>query len=79
MAKIVTVEQMINIEKAADASGLSYDQMMESAGQAVAEAMLAAEAEAEKWHTLVLKIARGCPDPQKEAQAALFSAGIELE
>ena len=42
MAKIVTVEQMINIEKAADASGLSYDQMMESAGQAVAEAMLAA-------------------------------------
>lgn len=42
MAKIVTVEQMIKIEKAADSSGLSYDQMMENAGQAVAQAMLAA-------------------------------------
>ncbi|MGD8604252.1 MAG: NAD(P)H-hydrate epimerase [Anaerolineales bacterium] len=42
MAKIVTVEQMIKIEKAADASGLSYDQMMENAGQAVADTMLAA-------------------------------------
>lgn len=40
MAKIVTVEQMIRIEKAADASGLSYDQMMENAGRAVAQSML---------------------------------------
>lgn len=40
MPKIVTVEQMRAIEKAADASGLSYDQMMENAGQAVAKAMI---------------------------------------
>lgn len=37
MAKIVTVEQMRTIEKAADASGLPYTQMMENAGRAVAE------------------------------------------
>ena len=30
--KIVTVEQMLAIERAADASGLSYDQMMHNAG-----------------------------------------------
>ncbi len=41
MPKIVTVEQMREIEKAADASGLTYDQMMENAGRAVAEAVLA--------------------------------------
>ena len=40
MAKIVTVEQMRTIEKAADASGLTYDQMMENAGRTVAEAIL---------------------------------------
>jgi hydroxyethylthiazole kinase-like uncharacterized protein yjeF len=37
LAKIVTVEQMRTIEKAADASGLSYAQMMENAGRATAE------------------------------------------
>ena len=40
MAKIVTVGQMRRIEKTADASGLTYDQMMENAGRAVAEAIL---------------------------------------
>ena len=40
MVKIVTVEQMRTIEKAADASGLTYDQMMENAGRAIAEAIL---------------------------------------
>jgi hydroxyethylthiazole kinase-like uncharacterized protein yjeF len=39
--KIVTVEQMKEIEKAADAGGLTYDQMMENAGRAVAEVVLA--------------------------------------
>lgn len=39
MPKIVTVEQMKGIEKAADAAGLTYDQMMENAGRAVAEAI----------------------------------------
>jgi NAD(P)H-hydrate epimerase len=37
--KIVTVEQMKTIEKAADESGLTFDQMMENAGRAVAEAV----------------------------------------
>jgi hydroxyethylthiazole kinase-like uncharacterized protein yjeF len=37
--KIVTVEQMKAVEQAADKSGLTYDQMMENAGRAVAEAI----------------------------------------
>ncbi len=36
---IVTTQQMQMAEKAADAAGLSYDQMMEKAGHAVAEAI----------------------------------------
>ncbi len=40
MAKIVTVEQMRAVERAADAAGLSYEQMMENAGRAVAQAIL---------------------------------------
>ncbi len=35
--KLVTVSQMKAIEKEADASGLTYDQMMENAGQGLAE------------------------------------------
>ncbi len=40
MAKIVTVDEMRAIEQAADAAGLTYDQMMIKAGTAVAEAVL---------------------------------------
>jgi hydroxyethylthiazole kinase-like uncharacterized protein yjeF len=40
VAKIVTVDEMRSIEKAADAGGLSYDQMMVNAGGAVAESVL---------------------------------------
>jgi len=40
MVKIVTVEQMRAIEKAADAAGHSYADMMTMAGQAVAERIL---------------------------------------
>ena len=39
--KIFTVKQMIAAEKAADASGVSYAQMMETAGKAVAETIMA--------------------------------------
>ncbi len=35
--KLVTVSQMQKIEKDADAGGLSYDQMMENAGQGLAD------------------------------------------
>ena len=35
--KLVTVSQMQRIEKEADSSGLSYDQMMQNAGQGLAE------------------------------------------
>ena len=35
--KLVTVSQMKAIEKEADASGLTYDQMMENAGHGLAE------------------------------------------
>ena len=38
--KLVTVSQMQKIEKEADASGLTYDQMMENAGQGLAEIIL---------------------------------------
>lgn len=38
--KVVSVEQMQEAERSADASGLSYDEMMENAGRAVAEAVL---------------------------------------
>jgi NAD(P)H-hydrate epimerase len=37
--KIVTTEEMRRIEVAADAGGLSFDQMMENAGRAIAEAI----------------------------------------
>ncbi len=39
--KVFTVSEMVAAEKAADAAGVSYAQMMESAGQAVAEAIIA--------------------------------------
>jgi hydroxyethylthiazole kinase-like uncharacterized protein yjeF len=39
MLKIVTTDEMRRIEKAADAGGLTFDQMMENAGRAVAEAI----------------------------------------
>ena len=38
--KLVTVSQMKAIEKEADASGLTYDQMMENAGQGLADIIL---------------------------------------
>ncbi|MBX3055969.1 MAG: NAD(P)H-hydrate dehydratase [Anaerolineae bacterium] len=39
--KVFTVSEMVAAEKAADAAGVSYAQMMESAGRAVAEAIMA--------------------------------------
>lgn len=41
MAKLVGVEEMRSVEKAADELGLSYAQMMENAGRGVATALLA--------------------------------------
>ncbi len=38
--KLVTVSQMQSIEKAADAGGLSFDQMMQNAGQGLAEIVI---------------------------------------
>jgi len=40
MHKIVTTEQMVAIEKDANASGLSYAQMMQNAGESIANAVL---------------------------------------
>lgn len=51
--KIVTTEEMRRIETAADAGGLTYDQMMENAGRAVAEA-IDLWVGAEGTHVLVL-------------------------
>ena len=38
--KIFTVAQMISAEKAADSAGITYDQMMETAGKSVADAII---------------------------------------
>jgi NAD(P)H-hydrate epimerase len=40
MTKIVSVDEMRRIERASDAAGWSYDQMMEAAGRGVAEEIL---------------------------------------
>ena len=39
--KVFTVAEMVAAERAADASGVSYDEMMETAGRRVAEAIIA--------------------------------------
>ncbi len=39
--KVFSVAEMVAVEKAADAAGVSYAQMMETAGKAVAEAIIA--------------------------------------
>ena len=54
MPKIVTVEEMIQIEKAADAAGHSYAKMMEHAGKSVADALLAKFPDITGKHVLVL-------------------------
>jgi len=54
LLKIATVNEMVQIEKAADASGLSYDQMMEHAGKSVADALMTAIPEIAGKHVLVL-------------------------
>jgi NAD(P)H-hydrate epimerase len=43
MIKLFTVSQMVAVEKAADAAGLTYAQMMETAGKGVAQAII------ERW------------------------------
>lgn len=40
MLKILTVEEMMAIEKKADAGGLTYDQMMQNAGRSIAQEIL---------------------------------------
>jgi hydroxyethylthiazole kinase-like uncharacterized protein yjeF len=55
--KIVTVEEMRQIERAADAGGLSYETMMENAGRAVAEAI--AQWLAVEGHRLLVLIGPG--------------------
>ncbi|TDI83656.1 MAG: NAD(P)H-hydrate dehydratase [Chloroflexi bacterium] len=54
MQKIVTIEEMIRIEKAAEAAGHSYAQMMERAGKSLADALLARISGIKDKHVLVL-------------------------
>ncbi len=54
MAKIVTVEQMRRIERAADSGGWSYDEMMLRAGEAVAAEVLARLTEPDRRRALIL-------------------------
>ena len=52
--KLVTVSQMQGIEKEADANGLTYDQMMENAGQGLADVILDFFIEEEEPHVIGL-------------------------
>lgn len=52
--KLVTVSQMQAIEKEADAGGLTYDQMMENAGQGLADLLLSLYAQNEEAEVLGL-------------------------
>jgi len=54
LKKVVTVEQMRAIEQAADASGLTYDQMMENAGKSIATAILEHWPDAGGWDVTIL-------------------------
>lgn len=54
VARIVTVEQMRAAEAAADASGYRYSEMMETAGRAVAEAVLARLEEPDRHKVVIL-------------------------
>ena len=54
MKKVVTVGQMRAIEQAADASGLTYDMMMENAGKSIAAAILDYWPDAEEWSVFIL-------------------------
>ncbi|MGB2895377.1 MAG: NAD(P)H-hydrate dehydratase [Anaerolineales bacterium] len=54
MKKVVTVEQMRAIEQAADASGLTYEQMMENAGKSIAAAILEHWPDAGGWSVTIL-------------------------
>lgn len=48
MAKLVSVAEMLAVEKAANAAGLSYEQMMENAGQGLAKSIVAHSHDIEK-------------------------------
>jgi NAD(P)H-hydrate epimerase len=54
VAKVVSVEQMVAIEKQADADGLSYGTMMENAGRSVAEIILQQWPQADSFRVLIL-------------------------
>jgi NAD(P)H-hydrate repair Nnr-like enzyme with NAD(P)H-hydrate epimerase domain len=60
--KLVTVAQMQKIEKDADAGGLTYDQMMENAGQGLAD--------------IVLDLFLDEADVLREASALLLQPGV---
>ncbi|MBI5054546.1 MAG: hypothetical protein HZB52_14965, partial [Chloroflexi bacterium] len=52
MSKIVTVDQMKQLETEADARGVSYAQMMDYAGAAVADSILRRIQRPEGFHPL---------------------------
>jgi hydroxyethylthiazole kinase-like uncharacterized protein yjeF len=54
MAKIVTVDQMRIIERAVDASGTTYEMMMENAGRALADAIIARWPDVQEKHIAIL-------------------------
>jgi ADP-dependent NAD(P)H-hydrate dehydratase / NAD(P)H-hydrate epimerase len=73
--KLVTVSQMQAIEKKADANGLSYDQMMENAGQGLADIILDFFIEEEEPHVIGLVGSGNNGGDTLVAMTALLSEG----
>lgn len=78
MSKIVTVEQMQEIERALDAAGLTYAQMMENAGKAVADATLARWPELKEGRALILVGPGNNGGDGLVAAHYLMQAGVEV-
>lgn len=78
MAKVVSVEQMRQIEQAADAAGHSYDQMMELAGAAVAHELMARVEQIEGQSMLVLAGSGNNGGDALVAADLLAEAGVQV-
>ena len=73
--KLVTVSQMQAIEKEADANGLTYDQMMENAGQGLADVILDFFIDDEEPHVIGLVGSGNNGGDALVAMTALLSEG----
>jgi hydroxyethylthiazole kinase-like uncharacterized protein yjeF len=78
LSKIVTVGQMQEIERAVDAAGLTYAQMMENAGKVVADATLERWPELKEGRVLILVGPGNNGGDGLVAAHHLMQAGVEV-